>query len=163
MTSNGSTAPQPSALRKTPIWTSQTSRDRPSPSRVTNGRLQAPPAGGSSLRPLLMRCRLEDRPADLGAGVAQVVLTERTVDADRPLLNDCAERRIGTIDLLHRSGVEGRRVLDPRQLDRVDTSSRLARSRNERDDLAELLFHQPAGEERAVDAAAVRNRNLQLR
>src|SRR5579884_3895785 len=107
MTSNGSTAPQPSALRKMPIWMSQISRGSPSPSPFTPPRLEAPATGES-------RGGLEDRPADLGPVVREVVLAQRAADADRPLRDHSSERGVRAVDLLDGAEMNGDRVLDPR-------------------------------------------------
>src|SRR5262249_56397948 len=115
MTSNGRTAPQPRALSKMPIWTSQSSRESPRPSRremrspnegtaTTSTRVM----GGASrgLRELRGRRGLEDRPADLGAearlvrgvaGADEVVLSHRAFDPDLPLAHRRAEHSLGTV------------------------------------------------------------------
>src|SRR5262249_4230246 len=126
MISNGRTAPQPSAFRKTPTWTSQTSRDNPRPSF----RDIRPPGMGWTAswtramrsasdvlsRVLRGRAGLEDRPADRGAvlvdlsglvGADEVVLADRAGNADRPLCNHGPERRIRAVDVVERAGVDG--------------------------------------------------------
>src|SRR5215211_5321260 len=59
--------------------------------------------------------RLEDGPADLDTVVAEVVLAQWAPDADHPLRDDRAERRVGAVDLLERAGMDGHGVLDPGQ------------------------------------------------
>src|SRR5215831_3386672 len=168
MTSKGSTEPQPSALRKTPIWTSQSSLDSARSSRPIAGRLTPPWA----LAMVCLRARpglrgrrgLEDRPGDLGSVVRlfgrveradDVVLADRALHPDRPLRDDASERGVRAVDVVDRAGVNRDRVLDARKQQLLDAYCSRPRRRfdgEHGDDLAELILEQLARVERCIRA-----------
>src|SRR6185503_21340674 len=152
MISNGRTAPQPRAFTTMPVWTIQSSRERPKLSRAIGPTIE-PPATGESSR------RLEDGPADLRAvplfvrsleGADDVLLADRSLHADRPLGDDSAQRRIGAVDVLDGAGVDGDRILDAGQAQQLDPAGRLGGGldRDDGHDLAELVLEQLARIER---------------